>query len=428
MAQPVPFQLFSFSAFQLFSFSAFQHFMKVAIASSGLGHVSRGIETWALDTAKALAGNGVDVTLFSGAGCPAFAKATAGMRVSGVACRVVPCLRRYGGMARWLATLSPGWAWRWGLKNPYGWEQWSFWRGLRRELIRGGFDILHVQDPMVAYWCNRARRQGKVTAKEILAHGTEESPEFLGRFDYVQHLAPWHLQQAASVAGASRVASRVSGEHWTAIPNFVDTDVFRPARDATEKAACRRELGVPEGAFVLGTAAAVKKSHKRIDYLIREFADFLATRDTPFPAYLLIAGARQADTDELVALARELADDRIRILLDVPRDKMPEFYRSLDLFVLASLFEMMPIAVLEALASGVPLVTNRHPVLEWMAGEGGEAIDISLEGALSSRLRGVDVDWLRSRSAKARSRALACFNRQVVIERYVDYYGEVMNA
>ena len=40
--------------------------MRIAIASSGLGHVARGIETWALDTAAALAARGVDVTLFGG--------------------------------------------------------------------------------------------------------------------------------------------------------------------------------------------------------------------------------------------------------------------------------------------------------------------------------------------------------------------------
>ncbi len=62
-------------------------------------------------------------------------------------------------------------------------------------MIAGDFDILHVQDPMLAYWCNRARKKGQVRTKEILAHGTEEGSAFLQRFEYVQHLAPWHLDQ-----------------------------------------------------------------------------------------------------------------------------------------------------------------------------------------------------------------------------------------
>ena len=42
--------------------------MKIAIACSGLGHVHRGIETWAADLARALHEAGEDVTLFQGSG------------------------------------------------------------------------------------------------------------------------------------------------------------------------------------------------------------------------------------------------------------------------------------------------------------------------------------------------------------------------
>ena len=82
--------------------------MKVAIACSGLGHVARGIETWARDSAAALHESGVDVTLFAGAPLD-------------VPCRVLPCLRRGQLAARWLARLFPPPTWRWGLKSPYGW-------------------------------------------------------------------------------------------------------------------------------------------------------------------------------------------------------------------------------------------------------------------------------------------------------------------
>ncbi len=113
----------------------------------------------------------------------------------------LPCFRRSGQMARVLARLAPGFTWRWGLKTPYGWEQWSFWWRLRQHLRRGGFDILHVQDPMLAYWCKRDRERGWLKTQEILAHGTEESIEFLSQFPCVQHLAPWHLEQVLGKCG-----------------------------------------------------------------------------------------------------------------------------------------------------------------------------------------------------------------------------------
>jgi hypothetical protein len=59
------------------------------------------------------------------------------------------------------------------------------------------------------------------------------------------------------------------------MPNFIDTTLYRPIKNSEEKRSIRQNLGIPENAFVIGTAAAIKKHHKRIDYLIREFAAFV---------------------------------------------------------------------------------------------------------------------------------------------------------
>lgn len=430
--------------------------MKIAVASSGLGHVSRGIETWALDTAVALNGRGVDVVLFKAEGGdlkPENDKREdrGNLQVSGFiphpsSPRTVslPCWRRTGRKTRTLAKALPSFLWRWGFKSTYGIEQFTFWRHLKKELVVGDFDILHVQDPMLAYWCNRARRKGQVQTKEILAHGTEESTAFLQQFEFVQHLAPWHLEQSGGV----------STQSWSAIPNFVNVETFRPAAEDDERGAARRKFGIPEDAFVVGTVAAVKKDHKRIDYLVREFSSSLKAESgnvrteggeligspdvsglRPHPSsFLLIAGSRQNDTDELVAMARNLAGDRIKILTDVPREDMPDLYRCMDMFVLTSLFEMMPIAVLEALASGLAIITNDHPVPRWMIGmdggnkAGGKVINMGCVGELADCLAEVSCQWVAEHGAVARTRAQAVYATDVVIGEYMDYYEQVMTS
>ena len=167
--------------------------MKIAVASSGLGHIARGVETWARDTADALHERDVDVTLFGGAPlAPAPGKA---QRVA------VPCLRRFSRLSRLIVWLMPGFMWRWGLKSGYGLEQLTFWRHLEPLLREAGFDVLHVQDPMVAFWCRRARLAGRIKTREILAHGTEEPAAFLSNFEYVQHLVPYHLEKVLGELG-----------------------------------------------------------------------------------------------------------------------------------------------------------------------------------------------------------------------------------
>lgn len=384
--------------------------MKIAIASSGLGHVARGIETWAYDTAHALAAQGVDATLFCGKP----------LAVHEARLPVVPlaCMRRNERMAKWMTRLTPGPAWRWGLKDTYGWEQFSFWLALWPHLRRGRYDILHVQDPHVAWWCHVFRKLGWVKTREILAHGTEESAQFLARFDYVQHLAQWHFEQ-------SRSADRPC---WTAIPNFVDVATFTPAESRGAVAAARRKFGIPEDAFVIGTSAAVKRAHKRIDFLIEAFAELLThgliQGRTP---YLLIAGAWHTDTAALQKLAEERAPGRIKIMTNVARTDMPDVYRAMDLCVLCSLFEMMPISILEALSCGVPVLAHRHPVLEWMVGPGGACVDMTHPSGLIDFLAGMPLDWPAIQGQAARCHAVSVFSKEVVIGRYIEYYHAVLN-
>ena len=435
--------------------------MKIAIASSGLGHVARGIETWACDTAVALKevkretldvrcktldgkrsdlDDAIEVTLFSAALLPPLTSHTSRLTI-----RVIPCLKRSDSLVKLLTRIMPGFTWRWGLKSGYGLEQFSFWLRLWPILRRGRYDILHVQDPLLAYWCQQFRHCGLVKTKVILGHGTEEPVAFLRKFPYVQHLAPWHLEQARNQCQVQETAL------WAALPNFVDCEVFRPVRDLAEKQQIRKLLGIPLDAFVVLSVAALKCGHKRVDYVIREFK--AQARDD---WYLVLAGARTEETEALQSLAA--GDSRIRLMPDTARAMMPDLLRAADVMILGSLFEMMPIAVLEALASGLPCLVHQHPVLEWMIGAeenalevrretldeeriaphvsrltshisplpGGLSLDMSRPGALAQALAGLTPGWIAEHGRQARERALAMFSKETVIRQYVEYYQAIM--
>lgn len=379
--------------------------MKVAVASTGLGHVARGIESWAADLGRALADRGEDVLLCRGAGPP-----------SAQFERAIACWPRESAAARRAVGAMPrGVGWRIGLGSAYQVEQGTFAAGLVGVLRRERVDILHVQDPHLALLIHRARRLGLVSTRTILAHGTEEPPGFLARFDYVQQLAPWHLEQSR-LAGVARPG-------WSAIPNFIDADRFRPGRSE----AIRAELGLGPDDLVVLTTAAIKRSHKRIDYLIDEFAGLVRARPD-LPARLVVAGGWESETDELIRHGRDVLGDRVRFLVRFPRDRMADLCRAADVFALTSLFEMMPIALLEALACGLPCLVHRHPVLEWIVGDGGSAIDMSAGGSLAAALgaRLADPGWRASAGAAARRHCVEQYGRDRVVARIVEYYRRVI--
>jgi glycosyltransferase involved in cell wall biosynthesis len=380
--------------------------MRIAVASSGLGHIARGIESWASDLGHALARRGVDVRLYKGGG-------TADSPIE----EVIPCWQRAAPRTQRVLRWIPSASWRLGLNSGYGIEQSTFALGLIRRLRHERSDILHVQDPQLALLLQRARDLGLVRTRTILAHGTEEPFEFQQKIHYLQHLAPWHAEEARE-AGVWRTT-------WTAIPNFIDLDRFGPAPGP--RTAMRHKLGLPDDALVVLTVAAIKRHHKRIDALLAEFAR-LREAHPALPAYLVVAGGREADTDDLVRQGQALLGDRVRFLVRFPRPEMPDLYRAADAFVLASLKEMMPIAVLEACASGLPCVVNRHPVLEWMVGKGGLAIDMAGHGELADALAALLGDPARRAAlgAQAREHCAAEFGRDRVVDRLLDYYRFVL--
>lgn len=378
--------------------------MRIAIASTGLGHVARGIEAWARDLAYALHDRGVAVRLYKGGG-----------EVESEIETVVPCVRRRSLVARSLSgKMATRLLWRFGLGGGYAIEQSTFARNLIPLLERDEIDLLHVQDPQLALVVQRAHQRGRTKTKVILGHGTEEPNEFLEKIEHLQHLAPWRLEQAR--------AEGCYQPTWTAIPNFIDTEKFCP--DGPD---LREELGLPASAFVVLCTAAIKRGHKRIDYLIDEFARVLKKFEDQSP-FLIVAGGREKQTDELIAYGKAMLGEQVRFLVNFPRQRMPDLYRTADLFTLASLNEMMPIALIEAAASGLPCLTHRHPVMQWMTGGGGDSADLVEPGALAEMIDPLveDHSTRRTLSAAAREHAVAAFSTACVVDQIIRYYGTVL--
>ena len=247
----------------------------------------------------------------------------------------------------------------------------TFAAALIRRLRRARTDVLHVQDPQLGLLVQRASRIGLTRTAVIVGHGTNEAANYLRKIRYLQHLSPWQLDRmAASRCISAHLASHPELHRCRSLSSRSCTDV-------------RAELKIPADALVVLSVAAVKRDHKRIDHLLAEFGR-LRTEAPGIPAYLIVAGGREADTDDLVRFGRESLGERVRFLVQYPRQRMPELYQAADLFALCSLREMMPIALIEAAASGLPCLVHDHPVLTWIAG--GNPVDMSRTGALAAAL------------------------------------------
>ncbi len=159
------------------------------------------------------------------------------------------------------------------------------------------------------------------------------------------------------------------------IPTWVDTAVFRPPASEDERAAAIQSLGAQVGA---GAAARFVLFVGRLDrqkdpmLLLDSFASLARQRGD---LHLVVVGdgsLRQKVEERIAELG--LAG-RVHLLGPRPAAEIAALLRGADLFLLTSAYEGMPIAVLEALASGVPVVSTA-------VGEIGRVVHEGVNGAL----------------------------------------------
>ncbi len=375
---------------------------KIAITSSGLGHTSRGIESWSKELAYSLDNKGIKVFLYKGGG-----KREVSIE------RVIPCIKRHSRLARFLKRITPDFMWRLGFGSEYQIEATTFTLNLLPELIINQYDIIHTQEASSAIILEMFKKIGLIKSKVILGHGTNESEEFLNKFETIQYLSPYDSE---------KFKNKRKNKKDFVIPNFVDVEKF----NNVGVNGLRTKFRVPKDAFlILSVGMITEGKYKNMSYLIKEVA-YLKKRVNR-DIYLVIAGSLTHNSDDIMKFGRELLKDNIIFLVDYPHDSMSGLYASSDLFVLASLEEMMPIALLEALSSGLPCICHDYPVMKWILGNGGVCIDMTKDSKLSKKIEEyLDADLRKKFSIKARHQVIEHFSKEIVMNKTIDMYREVL--
>ena len=219
-------------------------------------------------------------------------------------------------------------------------------------------------------------------------------------------LARWLVEQV-----------RVPAPKVRTIYNGVDTERFVPG----DRAAARQALGIPADWVVAGTVGRLDPVKDQVG-LIRAFAQ---TKDTGKSA-LVIAGNGPSQ-GQLEAVIKELgAGERVRLLGE--RDDVPTVLRALDVFVLPSLGEGISNAILEAMATGLPVIATRVGGNSELVLDGitGRLIEPRRPEVLAEALATYLGDAARARShgAAARERAVDEFGLERMLTGYATLYRQ----
>jgi glycosyltransferase involved in cell wall biosynthesis len=215
-------------------------------------------------------------------------------------------------------------------------------------------------------------------------------------------------------------------------PNGIDTDRFRPATSA-ERSALRRDLGWTDDTPIVVFVGFFSRD-KRPDLLFRAWRRLA---DQGVRSKLVYIGATASPYFEIdEAIAREIRERAAAmgrasdVVFVEPTHAMDRYYRAADVFVLSSVREGNPVALLEAMACGLPCIASRiDGATDVMIDEGsnGRLVDRDDEQGLARALGTVlaHADEASRLGQRARDTVVERYDIQQTAERWLDAYRTV---
>jgi len=306
---------------------------------------------------------------------------------------------------------------------------WRTARGLRRVLTEARPSIVHSHGWDASMTAAIALR-GTQTPHVVHWHTTDSWLETKGLRQGVRRsLTRWLFQQRNShvVAVSGGVKQHLCrclnlpDDQVKMIWNGIDAEKYRPA-DGGNRA--DEHSGNADG-LVIGTAARLAPM-KGLEYLIDALA-IVRDRGGAFTWRVAGEGGSRAKLERHVS--QRGLEDRVKWLGRV--DDMSGFYPTLDLFVLPSLSEGFPLTNIEAMASGVPVLSTRIAGIPEAIHDGEQGLLVSprdTQGLAAAIERMIADPTLRKTMGRnARQRVLEEFTIQRTAENFAALYRSLQS-
>lgn len=313
------------------------------------------------------------------------------------------------------------------------WRDWSFARAVRRVIVTRRFAVVqsHERIPGVALY-----RAGDGVHAVFLEQRRRVLPRWRGA---LLALNPFHayvlraerrmftdpalravICNSEMVRREIRSRFGVDAGKLPLIRNGVDASRFSPAT-AGERAEARARFGLPEAAPVFAFVGSGFE-RKGLGGTLRAFARMAGEAG----ACLLVAGTDRR-ASRYRALARRLGVEGAVRFLGGVEDVRPVLHAA-DAFVLPTLYDPFPNAVLEALAAGLPVITSTScGAAEVITpGANGFVVDaLDLDAIVDAMRRLADRRGRDARAAAARD-SIAGLTLEAMAERMRRLYGELL--
>lgn len=300
---------------------------------------------------------------------------------------------------------------------------WTLPPRVARKLRQLRVDVVHTHNtqPLVYAACvSRLSRHAVIHSKHGEGHLVSAAGQFLRRlgapfvhrFVAVSEMTAEHARKQWAYPLPSRI--RV-------ITNGIRLDGFAPDADARDQV--RRELGISQDAWLFGTIG-------RCDANKNQRALVEVLEGLPGDAHLAIIGEGESFAALQEAVAKSAAHQRIHLL--GRRSDVARVLAAFDAFALPSLSEGLPLVILEAMATALPIVSNEVGGIAKVIDEGatGFLVPAGDVAAMMAKLCLLHTDRPRCRAMgeAARATAQAHYSARRMAEEYLELYQQALGG
>lgn len=279
------------------------------------------------------------------------------------------------------------------------------------------FDVIHAHSHLY-FSTNLAalkRRLGDISLA-ITNHGlySQNAPEWVFNW-YLKTAGRWTFNQADVVfcyteEDKRRVQAFDATSRIEVVPNGVDTERFTPEGPTSD-------LIDPDGPAILfvGRLVEGKRPGDAIDAVEQ-------VRENRPEATLYLCGEGPLRSD-----LEATSDDGVEFLGQIAYDEIPDIYRSGDALVLPSRAEGLPRTVLEAMASGIPVVCSDLEQVAPVVDRAGYTVPVGDVAGFAAALERLLDDSRTNRTLGNRGRALVeeGFEWDTTVERTTAVLAEL---
>ncbi len=236
-----------------------------------------------------------------------------------------------------------------------------FWAFLK-QAKSGNYDFAHIHSADLAFLGSILfALLAKACGLKVLMHmhGTDWD-EFYSKAPTVRRLytrVGFYLPDKIVVL-YRRWLSNIKGLNPNADVRVIRNLIHKPLPvTPLEVEALKRKVGIEPSDFVALTVGSVGWRKGSFD-IVQAAPE--AIREDPEILFVLVGGGeRPGEMQQVLEMVSERGlTDRVRVIGEVERSKIPVFLRAAHVFLLPSYIEGMPISIIEAMAHGLPVITT----------------------------------------------------------------------